>query len=116
MCGIVGIVSAWPVDLPLLESARDRLAHRGPDHAGAWLSEDGRTCLGHRRLAIIDLNPEANQPFLSADRRFAITFNGEIYNYRALRDELSACGVRFRTKSDTEVLVEAFRRWKERCL
>jgi asparagine synthase (glutamine-hydrolysing) len=116
MCGIVGALSDRRVDGALLERMRDRLAHRGPDAAGLWSSSDGRICLGHRRLSIIDLSPDANGPFPSADRRFVVTFNGEIYNFRALRRELERAGVVFRTRSDTEVLVEAFRRWGEACL
>ena len=62
---------------------RDQLAHRGPDHAGLWRADDGRVCLAHRRLSIIDLDPRSNQPMTSEDGRLVITFNGEIYNYRA---------------------------------
>jgi asparagine synthase (glutamine-hydrolysing) len=116
MCGIVGVVARSAVSPGVVTKMRDQLAHRGPDAAGLWSGGGGQVCLGHRRLAIIDLDPEANGPFLSTDRRFAITFNGEIYNYRALREQLRAEGVRFRTTSDTEVLVEAWRRWGERCL
>ncbi|MDX1548669.1 MAG: asparagine synthase (glutamine-hydrolyzing) [Rhodothermales bacterium] len=115
MCGIVGVLAPEPVEQVLVERMRDRLAHRGPDHAGIWRSGDGQVCLGHRRLAIVDLSPEANQPFHSHDGRFTVTFNGEIYNFRALREELAGQGVRFRTRSDTEVLVEAYRRWGARC-
>jgi asparagine synthase (glutamine-hydrolysing) len=111
MCGIVGVVSATPVDQPLVEKMRDQLSHRGPDYAGVWSSNDGHICLGHRRLAIVDLRPESNQPFISSDGRFVLTFNGEIYNFQSLRDELTARGVTFRTRSDTEVLMEAYRAW-----
>lgn len=116
MCGIVGALASGPVDSQLVSSMRDRLEHRGPDHAGLWQSPDRRVCLGHRRLAILDLSPDANQPFVSTDGRFVITFNGEIYNFQALRDELSGRGARFRTRSDTEILLEAFRHWGEQCL
>ena len=111
MCGIVGAVSTSTVDRELVAHMRDRLTHRGPDAAGLWTSDDGRVCLGHRRLSIVDLSPDANQPFLSPDGRQAIMLNGEIYNFRALRAELEREGVRFRTRSDTEVLLEAYRRW-----
>src|SRR5262249_46322290 len=87
------------------------LAHRGPDHAGLWRSPDGRACLANRRLAIIDLSPEADQPFVSTDGRYAITFNGEIYNYRRVRADLEALGAAFRTSSDTGVIVEGYRRF-----
>jgi asparagine synthase (glutamine-hydrolysing) len=116
VCGIVGVLSSAPVDGAVVETMRERLAHRGPDHAGFWRAADGAVCFGHRRLAIIDLDPEANQPFHSHDGRFVITYNGEIYNYRALRDELRQHGAVIRTNSDTEVLVEAFRLWGERSL
>lgn len=116
MCGIVGVVSAGPVDTRVVEAMRDRLAHRGPDHAGIWCSPDRRVCFGHRRLAIIDLDPEANQPLQSHDGRFVVTFNGEIYNYQGLRTQLERDGARFATRSDTEVLVEAYRRWGDAML
>ena len=116
MCGIVGILSSDRVDQAVVRRMRDQLVHRGPDHGGDWRSDDGQVGLGHRRLAIIDLDAAANQPFLSADGRFAITFNGEIYNYRHLRRMLEEDGVVFRTQSDTEVLVEAYRAWDADCL
>ena len=94
---------------------RDQLVHRGPDDQGLWLSDDSRTCLGFRRLAIVDLRAEANQPFVSGDGRYVVVFNGEIYNFKALRRELED-RVAFRTASDTEVLVESFRRWGASCL
>ncbi len=116
MCGIVGVMATERVDRSLVVQMRERLRHRGPDAEGLWSSPDGRVCLGHRRLTIIDPSPEANQPFSSGDGRLTITFNGEIYNFRALGRQLEAEGVRFRTRSDTEVLVEAYRRWEETCL
>ena len=116
MCGIVGAISSSPIDACVLDRMRDELAHRGPDHAASWLSSDGKVGLGHRRLAIIDLLPEANQPFASHDGRFLLVYNGELYNYRELKKELETHGVRFRTRSDSEVLLEAFRRWGENAL
>lgn len=111
MCGIVGVLSSTPTESELVVAMRDRLAHRGPDAAGLWRGSNGRVCLGHRRLAIIDPAPGSDQPMASLDGRFRITFNGEIYNYRALRTELESEGVVFRTRSDTEVLIECWRRW-----
>jgi asparagine synthase (glutamine-hydrolysing) len=116
MCGIVGALAAVPVETDVIAAMRDRLVHRGPDHGGLWRATDGRVCFGHRRLAIIDLSPQANQPFLSSDGRFVITFNGEIYNFQALQTDLKKRGACFRTRSDTEVLLEAYRYWGEECL
>ncbi|MEP6900829.1 MAG: asparagine synthase (glutamine-hydrolyzing) [Actinomycetota bacterium] len=116
MCGIVGAISNAPIKQKLIEEMRDRLEHRGPDHAGIWLAPDARVCFGHRRLSIIDLSPEANQPFISHDGRYVITFNGEIYNFKALREDLEAHGIKFYTDSDTEVLIESYRQWGARCL
>src|SRR5258708_35456017 len=109
MCGIAGIFSyqaeAAPVDRAGLVRMRDHMARRGPDGAGLWISDDRRIGIAHRRLAIIDLSETGAQPMSSADGRLHITFNGEIYNYRALRTELEARGYTFRSTSDTEVLL-----------
>jgi asparagine synthase (glutamine-hydrolysing) len=111
MCGIVGVLSASTIPFETVERMRDQLAHRGPDHAGLWRADDGRVCLAHRRLSIIDLDPRSNQPMTSEDGRLVITFNGEIYNYRPVRASLKREGIRFRTESDTEVLLHAYRHW-----
>lgn len=112
MCGIAGIVSyhyaALDIDRGELRRVRDYMAARGPDGCGEWFSADNRVGLGHRRLAIIDLNERAAQPMTSADQRLVITFNGEIYNHRALRGALEAKGYIFRTESDTEVLLHLY--------
>jgi asparagine synthase (glutamine-hydrolysing) len=114
MCGIAGIVSLDPKAHigPMLES----LEHRGRDDQGVWLSEPidsygRRACLGHRRLAIIDTSPGGHQPMLSPDGRYVLTFNGEIYNYRELREQLRSLGHNFRTESDAEVLLTAISEW-----
>jgi hypothetical protein len=86
----------------------DRMAARGPDGSGLWVAVDGRIGFAHRRLAIIDLSERGAQPMASADRSLTITFNGEIYNYRALRAELESRGYAFRTESDTEVLLQLY--------
>lgn len=109
MCGIAGIYayreSAPPVDEQELLRIREAMIHRGPDGAGLWISPDRRIGLAHRRLSIIDLSEKGAQPMATADGNFRITFNGEIYNYRELRKELEAKGYRFRSNSDTEVLL-----------
>ena len=112
MCGIAGIFAyrdnAPPVDGEELLRIREAMIKRGPDGAGLWLSSDNRVGLAHRRLAIIDLSDTGAQPMATDDGQLRITFNGEIYNYRALRKELEAKGVRFRSESDTEVLLHLY--------
>jgi asparagine synthase (glutamine-hydrolysing) len=113
MCGIAGIFAygeAPPVDEAELLRIREHMARRGPDGAGLWLSQDRRAGFGHRRLSIIDLAETGAQPMRSADGRFVINYNGEIYNYKALRRELEAAGAAFRSTSDTEVLLHLFAR------
>jgi asparagine synthase (glutamine-hydrolysing) len=117
MCGIAGIATVdGQIDLALLNRMRDELRHRGPDDCGSWRSPDGRVGLAQRRLSIIDLSEGGHQPKLDAEGRSAITFNGEIYNYRALRIELEARGRRFASASDTEVLLAAYLEWGTGCL
>jgi asparagine synthase (glutamine-hydrolysing) len=108
MCGILGTYGL-AASAGQLAAMSDAIAHRGPDAAGTWTSPDGRLRLGHRRLSIIDLSAAANQPFVKDG--LVVVFCGEIYNYRELRTDLRAAGVGFRTDSDTEVLLEAWRRW-----
>ena len=92
------------------------LAPRGPDGEGLWSSPDGRLLLAHRRLAILDLSPAGAQPMSSADGRFTLVFNGEIYNFRELAAELAAQGAHLRSRSDTEVVLELWRREGPRAL
>ena len=113
MCGISGwfdMVGDRPPDRHLIKRMNDAIAHRGPDGEG-FFYEKG-LALGHRRLAIIDL-ATGDQPMLTDDKRIAITFNGEIYNYRELRSELLRRGHAFRTESDTEVILRAWKEWGE---
>ena len=118
MCGIAGVYayreSAPPVDRAELLRIRDHMRRRGPDGEGLWISGDGRIGLAHRRLAIIDLSETGAQPMASADGRYKVTFNGEIYNYRALRRELEGRGSVFRSQSDTEVLLHLYAERGER--
>ena len=112
MCGIAGYFGDFAP--ALLTEMGAAIAHRGPDGQGAWA--EGRVGLAHARLAIIDLSPAGAQPMASSDRRVVVTFNGEIYNFRELRDRLTSEGVTFRGSSDTEVLVELLARFGEKCL
>lgn len=117
MCGIYGIAKLnGIVDVSLLKRQRDLLMHRGPDDAGLWTCPNGRVGLGHRRLSVIDLSTAGHQPMVSEDSRYTIVFNGEIYNYRELRDELQLLGFQFHSDSDTEVLLIAYKAWGETCL
>lgn len=114
MCGIIGTIgSALPEQTML--TARDVLAHRGPNDAGLYYQPSAGVALGHRRLSIIDLSTAGHQPFMSSDGRFTLIFNGEIYNYLEIKEELAA-GYDFKTKTDTEVLLAAYIRWGEKCL
>jgi asparagine synthase (glutamine-hydrolysing) len=112
MCGIAGLYAyldvAPPVDRAELSRMNTRMAPRGPDGSGDWFSADGRVGFTHRRLAIIDLSERGAQPMHSADGLLTITFNGEIYNYKELKAELEAKGYRFRSDSDTEVLLQLY--------
>ena len=110
MCGILGTYDL-AVDAGRWAAMSDALAHRGPDATGTWTGPDDteRVRLGHHRLSIIDLSAAADQPFVKDG--LVLVFGGEIYNYRQLRAELSDAGISFRTSSDTEVLLEAWRRW-----
>lgn len=111
MCGIAGMVEMGgdAVSPAILQRMTDAIAHRGPDGEGHWI--EGPVGLGHRRLAIIDLSPGGHQPMISADHRYVVTYNGELYNYRELRAELEVAGFWFRSKSDTEVLLHALAHW-----
>jgi asparagine synthase (glutamine-hydrolysing) len=109
MCGIAGIFSKTQPSQNEISAMTNAIAHRGPDADGYYVNN--QVALGHRRLAVIDLDARANQPYYSQNRRYVIIFNGEIYNYRALAVELTNAGVELRTTSDTEVLVESFSLW-----
>jgi asparagine synthase (glutamine-hydrolysing) len=115
MCGIAGLMLSRPASGEALAARvgaiNTALAHRGPDGEGVWTEPEACVALAQRRLAIVDLSPTGAQPMLSASGRFAMTYNGEIYNFRELRRELASEGARFRGTSDSEVLIEAWDRW-----
>src|ERR1041384_3479895 len=111
MCRIAGIAS---VESPeearrLVQSMTQRMAHGGPDDEG--LFQSGPVTLGHRRLSIIDLSSAGHQPMIHPGQKVVLSYNGEIYNYREIRKELEALGVKFRSHSDTEVIMEAYLAW-----
>jgi len=122
MCGIVGALgfqnSDFRVTKPYLARLRDQMIHRGPDGAGLWIDQALNVGLGHRRLAIVDLSPEADQPMCNEDGSLWVSFNGEIYNHAELRQELNRIRPRhWKTHhSDTEVIVHAFEEWGIDCL
>ena len=119
MCGIAGILSHGPLPevaraaLPLMLAA---VRHRGPDDSGQFVSANGQAALAHTRLSILDLSPAGHQPMVSPDGRFALVFNGEIYNFRDLRASLQEQGVVFRSNSDTEVVLRAYEAYGAGCV
>lgn len=117
MCGIAGYISRtnkYKPDNALVKKMTDKIAHRGPDAEGQWTDE--HIALGHRRLSIIDLDSKSNQPMFSHDGKYAITYNGEIYNYIELKKELISNGAVFKANCDTEVIIEAYRAYGENCM
>ncbi|HEU5292739.1 MAG TPA: asparagine synthetase B, partial [Cyclobacteriaceae bacterium] len=111
MCGLTGIFSKTELNQDTIEQMTYAVAHRGPDAQGIFLDKAHSIALGHRRLSVLDLSTAANQPMHSADGRYVIVFNGEIYNFKKLRSDLEQEGCTFKTTSDTEVLLASFHRW-----
>lgn len=116
MCGIAGFLDSsgrqsGDALASTVSAMAETLAHRGPDGHGAWVDPDAGVALGHRRLAILDLSPEGHQPMSSPGGRYVLSYNGEVYNFKELRRQLAAEGHRFRSGSDTEVLVAGIERW-----
>src|SRR5918912_3407824 len=115
MCGICGIVALGrPAEADTVEAMARELDHRGPDGPGSFVAEG--VALGFRRLAIIDLSDAGDQPFASEDGALQLVHNGEVYNYRELRKELESKGHRFRSATDTEVILAAYAEWGDRCV
>ncbi len=122
MCGITGKIcfrqNSKIVSTTEIEKMNERIVHRGPDDGGAWISDDGKIGLGHRRLAIIDLSPAGHQPmhFRHRNKKYTVVFNGEIYNFREKRYRLEKEGYEFRSESDTEVIMALYDRYGVNCL
>ncbi|MFM6006999.1 MAG: asparagine synthetase B family protein, partial [Sphaerospermopsis kisseleviana] len=114
MCGITGYWSE-AINVEEMETIARRMSatlyYRGPDDGGTWVDANAGLALGHRRLAIVDLSPEGHQPMESANGRYVLVFNGEIYNFSSLRQQLLILGHSFRSHSDTEVMLAAFCQW-----
>lgn len=116
MCGIAGYIdksNRVKTSRELVKKMTDKMIHRGPDAEGQWIDES--VALGHRRLSIIDLDAKSNQPMISHDGKYVIVYNGEVYNYIELKKELLSKGAIFKTDSDTEVIIEAYREYGENC-
>ena len=111
MCGINGF--NWK-DKYIIEKMNSSLRHRGPDDEGIYVDEE--VSLGHLRLSIIDLSKNGHQPMSDRQDKFFIIYNGEIYNFQALREELELLGYSFKSNTDTEVILYSYMQWKERCL
>lgn len=117
MCGIIGVVANASISQrEWLRQGRDAMTHRGPDDAGEWWSNDGHIGLAQRRLSIIDISPAGHQPMQDATGALTIVFNGEIYNFKEVRSDLQRKGHKFRSQSDTEVVLTAYREWGTCCL
>lgn len=114
MCGIFGVAN-YTIDFKI-DQVLDDLVHRGPDDKGAYVNHSRKVILGHTRLSIIDLSARANQPMTDKSAKHSIVYNGEIYNYKEIRDELEKFGFVFQTDSDTEVLLKSYVHWKEKCV
>ena len=117
MCGICGFITKDPYNLNILEKMNNTLVHRGPDDNGTVIFEKDEFYFGlaHSRLSILDLSEMGHQPMHSEDSNISIVFNGEIYNYIELRKELSTIGYRFRSNTDTEVIIYAYQEWGTDC-
>jgi len=116
MCGICGIfnLNGEPASPIILRKMTDEIAHRGPDGEGFFV--DSFIGLGHRRLAIIDLSPAGHQPMITLDGQYVLTYNGEVYNFQEIRAELESLGIQFRSKTDSEVVLYAYRQWGPKCV
>src|SRR6476646_10201730 len=114
MCGIAGFIArdgSPAASVSAVQRMARTMVHRGPDDSGEWISPDGSVVLAHRRLSIIDLSPLGRNPMAWDNGRLQITFNGEIYNFLELRQELQRAGHQFRSQTDTEVILAAYDEW-----
>ena len=115
MCGIAGFIDHRGIDARKAEALGRKMAeaiiHRGPDDQGVWMDDSNGVVLAHRRLSIIDLSAMGHQPMGSANGRYVVVFNGEIYNYKEIKNELLNKNIRFKSNTDTEVILESYKYW-----
>jgi asparagine synthase (glutamine-hydrolysing) len=116
MCGIIGFISDRVIGRDNFSESRDLMYHRGPDDCGIWLSKDKKVALGHRRLSIIDLSSAGRQPMSNEDNSIWLVQNGEIYNFLEIRKELIERGHKFKSNSDSEVIIHSYEEWGVECL
>ena len=117
MCGIVGLVnSKKQVDEQLLYKMCNVIKHRGTDDSGIFISPDRKVGFGHQRLSIIDLTQAGHQPMEDKEGRLWITYNGEVYNFKEIKKELETRGYKFKSSSDTEVIINAYKEWGSKCV
>ena len=116
MCGITGLINLdnSPVSSHVVKGMTDALIHRGPDDEGQWVEKN--VGIGHRRLSVIDLSQAGRQPMISANDRFVLSYNGEVYNFQELRRELEGKGHEFRSQTDSEVVLNALAEWGTQAL
>jgi len=117
MCGIAGVIQQnQQINKDLLGEMRDTFSYRGPDDKGLWIDQDDKIGLAHRRLSIIDPTPDGHQPMLDDETGNVIVFNGEVYNYIEIRKQLEKLGIQFKTHTDTEVILKAYRVYGQNCI
>ena len=116
VCGVLAVSDAFPNGEEIVTTMRETMVHRGPDDGGTWVSPDGRVGLGHRRLSIVDVSPAGHNPMPNEDGSVWITYNGEVYNHRALREELEAKGHVYRSRTDTETILHLYEEEGVRCV
>ena len=118
MCGIIGFGSKNKISnkIPWISSGLDTIKHRGPDNSGEWISLEKKVHFGHRRLSINDLSDLGSQPMYDVNHQICVIFNGEIYNFKKLREELILLGYLFKSKSDTEVIIFSYKEWGLDCV
>jgi len=116
ICGILATSDSFPIGEVLVTGMRDAMVHRGPDDGGSWHQPEHRVALGHRRLSIVDLSPAGHNPMPNEDGTVWITYNGEVYNHGALREELERKGHSYRSQTDTETILHLYEEEGPRCV